>query len=56
MFQPISGPITDTISEWEYKRLSNGKFMSTYAANKSLSQKLKRMTNSRIKLEFKETA
>ena len=58
IFQPTDKTITtfsslsDTISEWESKGLSNEKFKPPYTANKILSAKLM-WYNSRIKLKFK---
>ena len=42
-----------TISEWESKGLSNEKSRPPYTANKSLSPKIARMNNFRIRSEFK---
>ena len=44
--------LPNIISEWESKRLSNGKFRTPYTANKVLSPKLVWMNNSRIRLRF----
>ena len=59
IFQPIYKTITtfsglpDTISQWEFKGLSNEKFAPPFTLNRSLSPKLVSMNNSRIRLEFK---
>ena len=59
IFQPIYETITtfsgltNTISEWESKGLSNEKFTPPYTANKNFSPKLVWINSSRIRLEFK---
>ena len=58
-FQPIYKTITtfsvlsDTISEWESKGLSNEKYKPPYVANKNLSPKLA-WYNYKIKLKFEK--
>ena len=60
IFQPLYKAITTfsglpyTISEWEYKKLSNEKFTPPYTANKCLSQKVI-WNNSRIRLKFERS-
>ena len=44
--------LTDTIVDWESKRLSNVKIKSHITANHSLSPKLIWMNNSKIKLRI----
>ena len=60
ILQPLYKAITTfsglpyTISEWEYKKLSNEKFTPPYTANKCLSQKVI-WNNSRIRLKFERS-
>ena len=58
IFQPIYKTITmfsglsDTVSEWKSKGLSNEKVEPPFTANKSLSPKLLWMNNSSFRLRF----
>ena len=44
--------LSDTISEWKSKRLSNRKIKPLYTANKSLSPKLVWMNDINIRIRF----